>query len=117
VNTEGKHYILDLWGVSSDKLDDLEFCEETVREAIRQSNCNILHMYTHRFTPQGLSINATLSESHCAIHTWPEKGYCAIDLYGCGENSTLDKGVQVFLKNFSPTNHKSKYIDRGVLDG
>lgn len=113
--TEATHYVVDFFEVEQPHLlDDMNFCLDTVTEAIRAANCGILNIYSHKFEPQGVSINATLSESHCAIHTWPEKGYCAIDLYGCGR-AELHKGIEVFAARFKPGHTKTYKLSRGIL--
>jgi len=112
--TEATHYVIDLYGVAnSEILDDMEKCLEMITIAIKKANCGILNIYTHRFSPQGLSINATLSESHCTIHTWPEKNYCAIDLYGCGDKPSLEKGVEYFLNTLKPEKKSIIKLKRG----
>jgi len=96
-NTEATHYVIDFYQIENQSLlDDLDYCAETVIKAAELSGCGILNVFKHKFYPQGVSINATLSESHCAIHTWPERGYCAIDLYGCGD-AVLSKGVEELI--------------------
>ena len=101
-DTEATHYVVDFYEIEDKKLlDDLDYCVETVIKAAKVSGCGILNVFKHKFIPQGVSVNATLSESHCAIHTWPERGYCAIDLYGCGD-ADLSKGVEYFKQRFKP---------------
>jgi len=113
--TEATHFVADFFDVKEPHLlDNMEFCLETVKAAIEAAGCGVLNIHTHKFEPQGISINATLSESHCAIHTWPEKGYCAIDLYGCGR-AELHKGIEVFVNRFQPANTKIVRLSRGTL--
>ena len=112
-NTEANHYVVDFYEVEKPELlDDLEFCAEVVINASKVSGCGILNVFKYKFDPQGVSVNATLSESHCAIHTWPERGYCAIDLYGCGD-SDLMKGVEYFKECFKPKKAVIKHLRRG----
>jgi S-adenosylmethionine decarboxylase len=112
-NTEATHYVADFYGVKNPELlDDLEFCKNAVLEAATTAGCGILHIFDHKFQPQGVSVNATLSESHCAIHTWPERAYCAIDLYGCGE-ADLAKGIEVFKNRFQPERAEIIKLTRG----
>jgi S-adenosylmethionine decarboxylase len=114
-NTEATHYVADFFGIKeAHLLDNMDYCLATVKEAIEAAKCGILNIYQHKFTPQGISINATLSESHCAIHTWPEKGYCAIDLYGCGR-AELHKGIEIFEARFRPEHTKIVKLSRGSL--
>jgi len=101
-DTEATHYVVDFYQIENRSLlDDLDYCVETVIKAAEISGCGILNVFKHKFHPQGVSVNATLTESHCAIHTWPERGYCAIDLYGCGD-SVLSRGVEFFKQRFMP---------------
>jgi S-adenosylmethionine decarboxylase len=112
-NTEATHYVVDFYGVENPTLlNDLEFCTKAVVNAAKVSGCGILNVFSHKFEPQGVSVNATLSESHCAIHTWPERGYCAIDLYGCGD-SDLSKGVEHFKQQFNPKKTEIQKLKRG----
>jgi S-adenosylmethionine decarboxylase proenzyme len=112
-DTEATHYVVDFYEVENPSLlDDLEFCANAVINASKVSGCGILNVFKHKFDPQGVSVNATLSESHCAIHTWPERGYCAIDLYGCGD-SVLSKGVEYFKEQFKPKRAEIQMIKRG----
>lgn len=111
--TEATHFIADFYQVKDSKLlDNLSFCLALVREAVETAGCGVLNEFSHKFEPQGISINFTLSESHCAIHTWPERGYCAIDLYGCGD-SDLQAGIDVFIKRLEPVKAVVKQIKRG----
>jgi S-adenosylmethionine decarboxylase len=113
--TEATHFVADFFDIKfPELLDDMDFCLKTVKDAIEAAGCGILNIHTHKFQPQGISINATLSESHCAIHTWPEKGYCAIDLYGCGR-AELHKGIDIFIERFQPGNTKIVKLSRGTL--
>ena len=113
--TEATHYVADFFHVADPSLlDNMEFCLSMVKAAVEAAGCGILNIYSHKFEPQGISINATLSESHCAIHTWPEKAYCAIDLYGCGR-AELHKGIEVFARLLQPKETKVVKLSRGTL--
>jgi len=111
--TEATHYVADFYQIEDQKsLDDMDFCAKTVKGAVEISGCGILNIYQHKFSPQGLSITATLSESHCTIHTWPERGYCAIDLYGCGR-ANLRAGIDFFTAQFKPGKIRLIELQRG----
>ena len=112
-NTEATHFVVDFYEVENPALlNDLEFCADAVINAAKISGCGILNVFKYKFEPQGVSINATLSESHCAIHTWPERGYCAIDLYGCG-GADLGKGIAYFKQKFKPNRTVIQKLKRG----
>ena len=83
VTYAGMHLLIDLWGCEN--LDDPDFIENALSEAARAAGATILHAHTHHFSPYGgVTGVLVLSESHISIHTWPEKGYAAIDVFMCG---------------------------------
>ncbi len=84
VRYAGTHLLIDLWGAEG--LDDIELAEATLREAVEAVGATLLHVSLHHFTPNaGISGVALLAESHISIHTWPENGYAALDIFVCGE--------------------------------
>lgn len=79
----GSHLIIDLW--EADHLDDAAMIEMTFRRAIKEAGATLLHMHFHEFSENGgISGVAVLAESHISIHTWPERGYAAVDVFMCG---------------------------------
>lgn len=48
---------------------------------------------THAFEPQGFTICHVLAESHISIHTWPEYGTFALDVYSC-KNDLNEEGIK-----------------------
>jgi len=115
MHTKGGHYLIDCWEVSDPSLlDDMNYCLEMIEKAVELSNCKVLRIETKKFEPQGLSIMAILSESHCSLHTWPEEAYCAIDLYGCGKQSNLKLGADYFVDCLQPGYKQIINVERGV---
>ena len=79
----GSHLIIDLWDARH--LDDVGLVEVALRRAVHAAGASLLHLHLHEFTPNGgVSGVAVLAESHISIHTWPERGYAAIDVFMCG---------------------------------
>jgi S-adenosylmethionine decarboxylase len=79
----GSHLIVDLW--DAEYLDDMGVIEVALRRAIKAAGATLLHLHLHEFAPSGgVSGVALLAESHVSIHTWPERGYAAIDVFMCG---------------------------------
>lgn len=79
----GTHLLIDLWG--AERLDDLAHAEATLRAAVRAVGATLLDIRVHHFTPNnGVSGIAVLAESHISVHTWPERGYAALDIFVCG---------------------------------
>ncbi len=80
----GTHLIIDLW--EAERLDDLEFIGETMKACVEAAGATLLNIDLHHFTPNGgVSGVAVLAESHISIHTWPECGYAALDVFMCGD--------------------------------
>ena len=100
VRYAGVHLIIDVYGASH--LDNLEHVESALREAVTAANATLLHIHLHHFTPNGgISGVAVLAESHISIHTWPECGYAALDVFMCGESAPHET-IDVLRKAFSP---------------
>lgn len=95
--SNGRHLILDLYDCDKQLLDNYDALRELIETALRMSNATILRIIGEKFEPQGVTLLALLSESHCSIHTWPEIGYAAIDLYTCGDTTNPHKAAE-FLK-------------------
>jgi S-adenosylmethionine decarboxylase len=79
----GTHLIIDLW--DGEHFDDIGVIELALRRAVQAAGATLLHLHLHEFTAGGgISGVAVLAESHISIHTWPERGYAAIDVFMCG---------------------------------
>lgn len=79
----GIHLLIDMW--DAHHLDDLDTVERALREAAEAAGATILHVHLHHFSPNGgVSGVVVLAESHISIHTWPERGYAALDVFMCG---------------------------------
>lgn len=108
----GSHLIVDLWDAQS--LDDIDAIEDTLHEAIEAAGATLLHMHLHPFEPDGVSGVAVLAESHISIHTWPERGYAALDVFMCGD-AEPEKAVEVLRRRFAPRRIDVSTHKRGVL--
>ncbi len=96
----GTHLILDLWG--AERLDEEPFMEEVLKRCVEASGATLLHLHIHKFTPNGgLSGVAVLAESHISVHTWPERGYAAFDIFMCGD-ARPHAAIPVLREAFRP---------------
>ena len=98
VRCAGVHLIVDLHGAK--RLDDIEHIEATLRHCVEAARATLLHIHLHHFQPSGVSGVAVLAESHISIHTWPEAGYAALDVFMCG-SADPDKCIPVLREAFS----------------
>ena len=100
VTFAGTHLLIDLDGASN--LNDLDVVEHALRESALVSGATILNVDLHHFEPNGgISGVVVLSESHISIHTWPEKGFAALDIFMCGECDPY-KAIPVLKRAFLP---------------
>ena len=100
VRFAGTHLIIDL--VRAERLDDLEHIEHTLRRCVEVAGATLLHIHLHHFTPNGgVSGVAVLAESHISIHSWPEYGYAALDVFMCGQTNPR-AAIDVLKEAFSP---------------
>jgi len=98
VRCAGIHLIVDLHGAK--RLDDIEHIEATLRRCVTAARATLLHIHLHHFQPNGVSGVAVLAESHISIHTWPEAGYAALDVFMCG-SADPDQCIPVLREAFS----------------
>ena len=100
VRCAGAHLIVDLY--QADRLDDIDHIETALRACVNAAGATLLHIHLHHFEPNGgVSGVAVLAESHISIHSWPEHGYAALDIFMCG-NANPDACVPVLREAFSP---------------
>ena len=100
VRYAGTHLIIDL--VRAKRLDDLEHIEQTLRRCVEVAGATLLHIHLHHFTPNGgVSGVAVLAESHISIHSWPEYGYAALDVFMCGHTNPR-AAIDVLKEAFEP---------------
>jgi S-adenosylmethionine decarboxylase len=110
VRCAGVHLIVDLHGAK--RLNDIDHIEATLRRCIEASRATLLHIHLHHFQPSGVSGVAVLAESHISIHTWPEAGYAALDIFMCG-SAEPDNCIQVLREAFSAKRVDVNEILRG----
>jgi len=110
--TTGKHCILELYACSSAKLNDEPFLRATITAAAQRAGATLLHLITHRFDPQGVTGLALLAESHISIHTWPECGYAAVDVFTCGDHTMPERACAVLVEELEAGHHKLTSLER-----
>ncbi|MFQ5985697.1 MAG: adenosylmethionine decarboxylase, partial [Alphaproteobacteria bacterium] len=96
-------------------LGNLERAEEALREAVAAVGATLLNVELHHFTPNGgVSGVAVLAESHISVHTWPEQGYAAVDIFVCGDCDPY-KAMPVFRRAWQPTQVQLAEQKRGLM--
>ncbi|MCH8567512.1 MAG: adenosylmethionine decarboxylase [Balneolales bacterium] len=111
----GRQILVEYYDCNSDIINDVAKIESILLEATRRSKASIISHNFHKFSPHGVSGTVVIAESHVAIHTWPEYGYAAVDIFTCGE--TIDPWIiQEFIKDsFQSKNVSSIEMKRGMF--
>lgn len=107
----GKHFLLNLYGCSYKNLNDEKFLIDLLENAAIVSGATVVQTIFKKFEPQGVTVLTLLSESHISIHTWPEKGEAAVDIFTCGDCEPKI-GCDVIIQQLSADNHTLSYIER-----
>ncbi len=110
----GRHCILELYQCDKAKINDESFIRTTITSSAKAAGATLINLVTHSFNPQGVTGLALLAESHISIHTWPEIGYAAIDVFTCGEHTMPEKACQLLSKDFSAKNFSFRNILREI---
>ncbi len=106
----GTHLIIEVEGAEG--LDDEDRIQQAFRDCVDTCGATLLHIHTHKFSPQGVSGVAVLAESHISVHTWPEIGYGAFDVFMCGDAQPW-KAVDVLRDAFGAREVRVKELHRG----
>ncbi|MBA9078003.1 polyamine aminopropyltransferase [Rufibacter quisquiliarum] len=102
----GRHILVEFYNCSPELMNDVVHIENSMVEAAETAGATVINSTFHHFSPYGVSGVVVIQESHLAIHTWPEYGYAAVDLFTCGE--TVDPWVSYnFLKEAFKASHGS----------
>ncbi len=111
----GNHVVAEFTGCEN--LDAHAELEAVLREAAQAAHATVIEVVTHKFSPMGMSGIVLLAESHISIHTWPEHGYVAVDIYTCGDHVDINAAIDVLVAFFQPNNVAQITIDRGCERG
>lgn len=112
--SNGRHLILDLYDCDPGILNDYEELQRLLEASLVMAKANILRIIGEKFKPQGVTLLALLSESHASIHTWPEIGYAAIDLYTCGDTTQTHKAAEFLKVKLKANNADEKELVRSI---
>lgn len=114
MNALGRHLLIELQDCNSEVLNDLAFIKEAMITAAVDCGAVVLGDSFHRFSPQGVSGVVVIAESHLSIHTWPEYGYAAVDIFTCGTVVVPEKAAETLIEKLESKNPSVTEIQRGV---
>lgn len=116
LNSLGRHILAEFYGCAFDALDSVEKVRQYMIDAALVAGAEIRECVFHKFSPQGVSGVVVISESHLAIHTWPELGYAAVDVFTCGEKVDPWDACKYLVEKFKAENMTATEIRRGIID-
>jgi S-adenosylmethionine decarboxylase len=110
----GTHLLLELWEIDSHRLDDRDWVRNILVQAALEARCTVVSEAFHRFAPQGVSGVVVIAESHISIHTWPELGYAAIDVFTCGDHAMPERAAEYLIRLSGARRHDLRVLERGI---
>ena len=112
----GTHLVLELKDCRRELLTDLDFLRSTLLSAAVEAGTTVMGDSFHYFDPyDGVSGVVIIAESHLSIHTWPEYGYAAADIFTCGSALLADKAVNLLVSALESRNASVIELKRGIL--
>ncbi len=112
-----RHCLIELTDCPEAAISRTTSVERAMREAARRAGATIVKSEFHQFAPYGVSGVVIIQESHLTVHTWPEYGYAAVDLFTCSEEMDIEAAVAYLARAFSAGARWSRQIDRGLPGG
>jgi S-adenosylmethionine decarboxylase proenzyme len=115
LNALGRHLLVELQDCDREALNDLDFIREAMLEAAIDCGATVMGESFHRFSPQGVSGVVIIAESHLSIHTWPEYGYAAVDVFTCGTSVEPRRAAEVLAEKLGAKSRSLMELPRGLL--
>ena len=109
----GRHTTADFYGCRREVLNDMDLLQNMVSAAIHAADLKMLSVQSYQFSPEGITVMALLTDGHMAIHTYPEVGFAAIDIFTCDSHSIPEKALAAIKGALLPEKTKNTLIKRG----
>lgn len=103
----------DLYGCDRALLNDEERIRSIAKKAVAAIGAEIAEECVRKFHPIGITYFAIISTSHFSVHTWPEYGYAAVDVFSCSEVVT-EELTEILKVEFAALEVKTTKIVREV---
>ena len=112
----GRQMTVEFYDCNPKVLADAGSMEKVFLDSARLSGATVIDSNFHQFTPQGVSGVVVISESHFAVHAWPEHEYAAVDLFTCGDGVDFDKAIEVIAQGIGCREWiVSSLVSRGIV--
>jgi S-adenosylmethionine decarboxylase len=109
----GWHVLAELDGVPPALLDDEPFLRRALESALAECGATVCQVISKRFSPQGVTVLALLSESHASLHSYPENGSVFVDVFTCGPRADPELAVRSLAGSLGASVAHAQTIRRG----
>lgn len=99
LRSSGLELLLDLHECQAGVLNNPSALEKILVDSAHAAGFEVVSQIAHQFNHQGITAVLILSQSHMALHTWPEEKFAALDVYACGEKKTIERGLDSVREN------------------
>lgn len=113
MNALGIALSVEFYDCNREILNSVAQVEQLMKQAALAANATIVQSVFHMFNPYGVSGVVVISESHLAIHTWPEYGYAAIDIFTCGSSVDPWVACEYLKEHFEAGHYEASELQRG----
>ena len=115
MNKFGTHLIVELSDCNKLLLDDIEHIQDAMVGAAAKAGATIVGQSFHKFSPSGVTGIVAIAESHLSIHTWPEYGYAAADIFTCGTVFKPQKAAGLLIEQLGSSRPEIRELHRGPM--
>lgn len=112
----GRHILIELYDCDKNVLNNFKMVEDAMIGGAKECRAHVVQSVFHKFNPHGVSGVVVIAESHLAVHTWPEYGYAAVDLFTCGDDINPWIAYEYIANKFRAKNKTAMELNRGSLD-
>jgi len=118
MQTAGISLLLDLYDCTSAALNNAEQLDQLFMDALQYAGFNSVEHLSHQFPIQGNTFITILSQSHAALHTWPEIGFVSVDIYSCGTPAEVKNALEVLrerlTQDLAARSTRVHFVERGL---
>ncbi len=115
MNALGTHLLVELRDCKPGILKDLDEVRDALVTAAKEAKATVVEVAFHEFNPFGISGMVIIAESHLSIHTWPEYGYAAVDIFTCGDLIKPEVAANYLVERFECKSPSMVEMKRGIL--
>lgn len=110
----GRHLIVEMWEATN--LNDASTLQLALKDTVAAIDGTLLDVRVVEFPVHGVTGVAIIAESHVAVHTWPEHGYAAVDIFTCNMEADITAGIEAMKRHFFPGRTQVLEVRRGLQE-